>query len=150
MKMLHGLPMVLLLTALCAAQEHSQVDLQSKADQARGVECAQLSMQAAQHLLEDADRLFSNGGVEAAHGAIDAALHYVRRSVDCTLQVRKHEKASEIEIRELIRRMNDVRRTLDSEDRPHLSRALTELDEQRDRLLMSLFGPAAAARGNAP
>jgi uncharacterized membrane protein YgcG len=46
-------------------------------------------------------------------------------------------------MRELIRRMNDVRQTLDSAEQPQLSLALAELEKQRDRLLRALFGPAA-------
>jgi hypothetical protein len=46
MRVLRGLPMVLLLAAVCAAQESSQAEWQSKADHASGGECAQLSMQA--------------------------------------------------------------------------------------------------------
>jgi hypothetical protein len=143
MKSLPGLPMVLVLAALCVAQENSPAELQRRADQANGAECAQVSMQAARHSLEDADRLFGSGGVKAAHGSIDVSLHYARRAVDCTLQARKHEKSAEIGLRELIRRMSDLRQTLDSEDRPHLSQAVFELEKQRDRLLRTLFGPAA-------
>src|SRR5208282_2506276 len=102
-----------------------------------------LSMQAARKSLEDAERLFRGDGTRAAHGAIDTSLYYAGRSVDCTLETRKHVKNAEIEMRELIRRMNDVRQTLDSEDQAQLSHAMTELEKQRDRLLQALFGPAA-------
>jgi hypothetical protein len=143
MKTLRALPMVLVLAAICAAQEAAPVDLQRKADQASGTDCAQLSMQAARKSLEDADRLFRGDGARAAHGAIDVSLHYAGRSVDCALESRKHVKSAEIEMRELIRRMNDVRQTLDSAEQPQLSLALAELEKQRDRLLRALFGPAA-------
>lgn len=143
MKTLRGLPVVFLLAAVCAAQDSAPVDLQSKADAARGTECAQLSMQAARKSLEDADRLFRGDGAQAAHGAIDVSLHYAGRSVDCALEARKHVKNAEIDLRELIRRMNDVRQTLDAEDRTQLTQAVAELEKQRDRLLQALFGPAA-------
>ena len=53
----------------------------------------------------------------------NVSLHYARRSVDCSLQAHKGEKAAEIDLRELIRRMKDILQTLDSEDRPHLTRS---------------------------
>jgi hypothetical protein len=143
MKTLLGLPMVLLLAAVCVGQEGAPAELQRRADQASGVECAHLSMQAARQSLDAADRLFGSGGVQAAHGAIDVSLHYAGRSVDCTLEAHKHIKDAEIEMRGLIRRMNDVSQTLDSEDRAHLSKAMAELEKQRDRLLRALFGAAA-------
>jgi len=144
MRTLRALPILLLLTAACAAQDSSPAELQRKADQARGTECAQLSMQAARKSLEDADRLFRGDGTQAAHGAIDVSLHYAGRSVDCALEARKHVKNAEIDLRELIRRMNDVRQTLDAEDRTQLTQAVVELEKQRNRLLRALFGPVAA------
>lgn len=151
MRTLRALPMVLLLAAFCAGQDGSPVDLQHKADQARGAECAQLSMQAARKSLEDADHLFRGDGDQAAHGAIDVSLYYAGRSVDCTLEAHKRIKSAEIEMRELIRRMNDVRQTLDSDNQAQLSQALAQLEKQRDRLLRALFGPAAGgAKENTP
>jgi uncharacterized membrane protein YccC len=134
--------------ASCVAQKSSSAELRQRADQARGKECAHLSMQTASQLLENANRLFGTGEPQAAHQAIDESLRYARRSVDCSLQSRKGEKAAEIDLRKLIRRMKDVQRTLDSDDRPHLSQSLTELEKQRDRLLHGMFG--AAAGGVAP
>jgi hypothetical protein len=143
MRKLIGLPTVLLLSAFCAGQRVSPAELQHRADEASGTQCAQLSLQASRGSLEAADRLFRDGNIEDAHSAIDVSLHYAERSVDCTLQARKHAKNVEIVLREFIRRMNDVRHTLDADDRPHLEQAQIELEKQRDRLLLSMFGPAA-------
>ncbi len=118
-------------------------ELQQRADAASGADCARLSLQAARQLLEEANRQFGAGNPKAAHEEIDSSLRYARRSVDCSLQARKGEKATEIELRKLIRRMKDVTQTLDSEDRPHLSRAIIELEKQRDRVLRGIFGAAA-------
>jgi hypothetical protein len=151
-----GLSMMVVLAAVCPAQQNSPepsqrktdqastTELQRRADQASGAECAQLSMRAARRTLEDADHLFGDGSTQAAHAAIDVSLHYAQRSVECTVQSRKRRKAAEIELRGFIRRMNDVARTLDSEDRQHLTEVLAELERQRDRLLQSIFGAAAA------
>jgi hypothetical protein len=149
MKALHGLLVALLLAipSLALAQEGSSADLQHRADAAHGKDCVRLSMQAARQSLEDANRYFTAGDVKAAHAAIDVSVHYARRSVDCSLQAHKDEKNAEIDLRKLIQRMSDVRHALDSEDRPHLTRSLTELEKQRDRLLRSMFGTAA---GGAP
>ena len=42
--------------------------------------------------------------------------------------------------------MKDVMQTLDSEDRPHLTQSLTELEKQRDRLLRANFWPRRRRR----
>lgn len=145
MKPLLALPILLLLSVLCVAQQQGGDALQQKADKASGAECSRLSMLAARNSLENAHRLFSNGEAQDAHEAIDVSLYYAKRSVECTLQSRKHQKVIEIELRGLIRRMNGVARTVETEDQPHLTATLTELEKQRDRLLQAIFGAAAAS-----
>lgn len=151
MRALYGLLIGVLLATggaeFCVA-EHFPADLQQKADQANGADCAHLNMQAARHTVEDAKRLFESGDIKSAHNAVDLSLRYVGRSVDCSLQGSKKEKATEIDLRRLIDRMKEVVHTLDSDERPQLSRSLSELEDQRDRLLQAIFGTAAG--GSAP
>ena len=147
MKALYGSLMAVLLAASVAAQD-APADLQQRAAQANGSDCARLNMQVARETLEEAKRLFGSGDLKAAHKEIDVSLGYVGHSVDCSLQARKREKATEIDLRRLIDRMKEVLHTLDTEDRPHISHSLAQLEEQRDRLLQAIFG--AAAGGGAP
>jgi hypothetical protein len=126
-----------------AAGQDASAELQQRADQASGAQCARLNMQAARHALDDAKRLFESGEVKAAHHAIDFALGDVRHAVDCSVHAGKGEKATEIDLRRLIERTREVSQALDTEDRPHLSQSLVALEEQRDRLLQAIFGAAA-------
>ena len=151
-----GLAVLFFLAVQCVAQQNSPepsrrtddpakvAELQQKADQASGAECAKLSMRAARQALESADRLFLDGNPQDGHAEVDVSIHYARRAVECTLESRKHPKAVEIELRGFIRRMNEVARMLDTEERRHLTDALAELEKDRDRLLQAIFGPAAA------
>ncbi len=98
---------------------------------------------AAYQTVENVQKLFEKGELKAAHNAIEVALGYVRRAVDCSVETGKSEKATEINLRRLIGRAKEVSETLDSENRPHLTQSLTALEEQRDRLLQAMFGLAA-------
>jgi hypothetical protein len=150
MKALHVLLIALLLASAgtySLAQDGSLAELRRRADNSSGAECSQLSMQAAHQALEDANRYFGAGDVKAAQAAVEGSVLYATRSVDCSLHVRKGEKAVEIDLRKLIRRTKDVLQTVDSEDRQQLARSLIELEKQRDRLLRAMFGAAA---GGAP
>ena len=158
MSMLRGMMALLLLAASSVAQQNSakpsqpkseqaSAELQQKADQASGGECAKLSMRAARLAMDDADRLFLDGSMQPANAAVDTSVHYARRAVECTLESRKHQKSAEIELRALIRRMNEVVRTLDTEERPQLTQAITELEKERDRLLQAIFGQQTARPG---
>ncbi len=124
--------------------EQAAAELQQKADQANGAACAKLSLRAARQAMDDADRLYLGGNMQAAHDAVGVSVRYARRAVECTLESRKYQKSAEIELRGLIRRMNDVVRTLDSEERPQLTQAIAELEQERDRLLQAIFGAQAA------
>lgn len=127
-------------------QQDASSELQRKADQATGADCTRLSMQAAHEAAEDAHRFFGAGDGKAAHNEIDRSLHYVRRAVDCSLQAGKNEKATEIDLRRLIGHMKEVLQALDTEERPQLSQSLTQLEEERDKLLRAIFGEAAGGR----
>jgi len=156
MSVLRGAMVVLLLVASSAAQRDSaapaprnadqaiSAELQQKADQATGKECAKLSMRVARQALDEADRLWVSGRTQDAHAAVDVSVRYARRAVECTLEARKHQKNAEIELRALIRQMNDMARMLDSEERPQLTGAVAELEKERDRLLRSIFGSDTA------
>lgn len=155
MNVLSGLLIGVLLATggaeLCAAQNaaHSSAqdataDLQQKAEHANGGDCARLNMQLARMELENAQRLFETGDMKAAQNAMDASLNSVGRSVDCSLQARKREKDTEIDLRRLIAHTKEILHTLDTDERPQFSRSLTELEEQRDRLLHAIFGAAAS------
>jgi hypothetical protein len=144
MSALFGLSMMLLLAASCAAQQSISADLARKADQASGKECARLSIQTARQSLADASKLFDGGQGQAAHSAIDVSLHYAQRSVDCSLRAHKSERSLEIDLRELIRRLNDLRHAVDLDDQPHLAESVLGLEKQRDRLLSAMFGPVAS------
>ena len=151
MRLSRQLLVTLVLTASVTAQQESSeqsqrkaeqasAELQQKANEASGGSCAKLSMRAARQAIDDADRLFLSGSIEAAHDAVDLSVHYAQRGVECTLQSRKHQKAAEIELRGLIRRMNEVVRTLDTDERPQLTDAIAQLEKERDRLLQAIFG----------
>ena len=124
--------------------EQDRAELQQKADQAKGGDCAKLSMRAARLAMDDADRLFLAGSMQPAHAAVDLSVHYAKRAVECTIESHKHQKAAEIELRALIRRMNEVVGTLDTEERPQLTEAVAALEKERDRLLQAIFGAQAA------
>jgi len=124
--------------------EQAAAELQQKADQANGTACAKLSLRAARQAMDDADRLYLGGNMQAAHDAVGVSVRYARRAVECTLESRKYQKRAEIELRGLIRRMNELVRTLDSEERPQLTHAIAELEQERDRLLQAIFGAQAA------
>jgi sugar diacid utilization regulator len=150
MNALPALPMLLLMATFCVAEQVPPAELQHKADEAHGADCVHLSLQAARQSVEDGAKLFNSGDVQAAYSALDLSLRYAQRSVDCALESRKAENSAEIELRRLVRRLGEIRQQLDSEERQQLERPIEELERQRSRLLLALFGPNGARAEKQP
>jgi hypothetical protein len=133
---------ILLVKACACAQSASAAELQHRADEARGMECVKLGLQAARATLTEANALFTVGNSQAGQAGVTAAVRYTRRAVECSLESHKGEKGAEIAIRQLIRHARDIAQSVDFDDRQQMTPALAELDRQRDRLLRALFGDA--------
>jgi sugar diacid utilization regulator len=149
------LPAILLLTTIFVAhgvaQQIPAAELQRQADEAKGADCVHLNMAVARRSLEDGAKLFNAGDMQGARSAVDLSLHYAQRSVDCAVEAHKAEKSAEIELRRLTRRLDEIGRTVESEERQHIAQSISEFDKQRDRLLKALFGSdAGGAAGPHP
>jgi len=142
------LALLFLLTAFCAAQDTTApataaAALVQTAGPASGAECVHACMGTARRSLADAVKLFGDEQAKQAHEAIDVSLSSVRGAVDCAVAARKGEKAAEIDIRKMVRRLDELMRSVDMEDREHLTQTISALEQQRDRLLVALFGTVA-------
>ena len=138
------LPLCLFFVGFSMAQNTAEP--QKKIEPVGGIDCVRQRRRAARWSSEEANRRCAASDVPIARNAVDATLLNVHRAVECSLQARKGEKKAEIELRTLSRRMKAIAQTLDSEERPYLSHALTEVESERDRLLHVLFGDAAGTR----
>jgi hypothetical protein len=144
MKAQCALPLVLLLTSWCVAQQ-DPAELRKKAPAAEGGECVRSAAQAAHNDLEEANRRFAASDTNAAHSALDASVGEVHRAVECSLHASRTQKKLEIELRKISRRMATMAQALETEERPNLEHAQAEVEKERDRLLHALFGDAAAS-----
>ena len=132
-----------LLLAFSAAAQQGTSDLSQRAESASGSDCVHLALQAAHNDIEAADHGYAASNDAVARTAIDSAVHDATRAVDCALDSPHMQKKAEIELRKLSRRMTEIARSLEVEERPYVSNAQAEIEKQRDRLLHALFGDAA-------
>jgi len=129
---------IFLFSLSCAAREPLD-ELRKRADAARGSDCAKLCLQAAHALVEESFPQFKQGDAGAAQATVKDAMGYAQRGAQDALESRKRRKEAEISLRELERRLTDLVRLLELEQRAPLESDIAMLEKLRFQLLSSLF-----------
>ncbi len=89
--------------------------------------------------LGDADRLYIAGDSEKARAALADVVAYSELARDYAIQSRKHEKQSEIAIRKMVRKLNDMSHAVSHEDQAQIQNTIDRLQKIRDDLLVAMF-----------
>jgi polyhydroxyalkanoate synthesis regulator phasin len=133
---------VLLLLALTAlASEKSVEDLKQEADRAQGGHQAKLASELAEHLVAIADQQFTQGSEQEAQATVQDILKYAQMARDAAVKSHGNLKQTEIRLRETMRRLEALKRTLAVEDRPPLDAVEKKIEQFRQDLLDAMFPP---------
>jgi hypothetical protein len=137
-------------SALGAAQRHdnaymrqagaSPEQMKQKAEAARGGDRAKLFLELAEQEMEAANHYFTDGNVEKAHDKVKESIADAEKAAEAALTSGKRLKQTEIELRKLQKRTEDIRHSLNFEDRPALETVEKRLEELRRSLLHKMFG----------
>ncbi len=138
---------VFLLTSMALAADESLVKLKARADAAHDGKQAKLCLEYARRELEDANTLYTKGDVNKAQGEVGEVVEYAHKAADAASSSGKHLKRTEIDLRELSKRLHDIAETLSVEDRPPLKKAVDDIEQIRADLLTRMFGPQAEPKG---
>jgi hypothetical protein len=133
---------VLLLAFLSLAKSADQpLDaLKARAESASPNEQGRLFATIARREVNEANRFYTDGDIADAKKAVGEVVRYAGRAADAAGKSGKHAKQTEILLRETARRLEDVRKTLNFEDRPDVEAAVKQVEEIRQRLLNQMFG----------
>jgi hypothetical protein len=136
------------MVACCAAQEAPKEDpvsrLRQFADKSNGGDCARYSVAYAQLLAEVGNKQYAEGKIDEAEKLIRQLGQYAARGAQCSMESRKHEKDTEINLRKLSRRLSDLEKTLSFEDRALVREQTYNIDRLREKLLTNMFGGKTA------
>lgn len=143
MRIVAPIVMLLFLLSAMGRADESAAELKAHADAAQGSDRAKLSLEYAQRQLEDANKLYSQGDVEKAEAGIKEVLTYSHQAADAASDSGKRLKKTEIGLRKLERRMEDIGESLSIDDRPPVEKAVKELEQLRADLLARMFGAKA-------
>lgn len=143
------IPMAVLLVAGCLAAKSTEEPLEAlktRAEHARVPEQPHLFATIARREVNEVDRFYTEGDITNATKAVDDLVRYADRAAETAQKSGKHLKDTEIVLRETARRLDDVRKTLNFEDRPQVEAAVKQLEKFRQQLLDHMFGPSKESK----
>lgn len=89
--------------------------------------------------LAEADKLYAASNIDQAQAALSDVVTYSEMARDYAIQSHKYQKQSEIAVRAMTRKLNDIQHSLGNADQAPLKDAVSRLDRVRDDLLSSMF-----------
>lgn len=137
---LPGLLLLLAISAVAAEQVQNVAELKAKADLAQGGKKAKLYCELADAYLDAAAESFKADDPLRGQEAVGEAVRVAQGAAEISISSGKRLKETEIALRRLIRRLEDLKQTLAVDDRPALDEAVTRLEQLRQRLFVYLFG----------
>jgi hypothetical protein len=130
-----------LLAALLAhaATEPTIDQLKARVETAGVGDKPKLCVQIAQRQLTTADKLYIASENEKGQVALNDTLTYSESARDYAIKSHKYEKQTEIAMRGMIRKLNDMLHTLSRDEQGPIKDAIGRLQRVRDDLLQSMF-----------
>lgn len=120
--------------------EETLDELKSRLERANPSEQVDLSLQIARRQLDSADKLYNDGKVEDARAAVGEVVTYSQKAGDTAIKSRKKLKKAEIIVREIAKKLRDIKRSLNFEDQAPVQDAVDRLEKVRTDLLAGMFG----------
>ncbi len=132
---------VSILLLFAAGQARDDVaTLKQKAEAASGGTRVRLYVEVAQRQLAAADGQFTAGAADDAQKQVADMMECAERATDAAVTSNKRLKDTEIDLRKLQRRTDELSHSVDFVDRPPLEAAVKRLEQMRQRLLDRMFG----------
>ncbi len=128
---------VLATSAVAGAQEG---DLRSRADAAKGGDCARVCIEFARNLVEQSNNSFTSGNVDIAQKQMTEAVQYAQKGAEAAMQSHRRQKHVEIALREMANRVDDIKKSLNFEDQAPLDHHIAKLNDLREKVLDEMFG----------
>jgi hypothetical protein len=125
------------------SSQASLEDLKARLQNARLDERAGISLEIAERQVGAADKLYKEGKVDEAEAAIRDVVAYAGQAGEATAQTGHRIKSTEIAMRKMAHRLNDVKRSAPYENQETLQTAIDSLEKIRTDLLNKMFGKNA-------
>jgi hypothetical protein len=98
-----------------------------------------LCLQIAERQLDAANKSFAADEGDKAKAALTDVVAFSELARDYSIQSHKHQKQTEIAVRTMARKLNDLKHTVAHDDQPAIQDAIDRLQRVRDDLLVAMF-----------
>jgi intergrase/recombinase len=139
MKKLHIVALLLAATISVAQPQESVESMKSRVDAASEKDQVDLCTRIAERQLQALDKAYNDGNQEAAKAALQDVGTYGVKATDAARNTGKRMKQTEIAMRKIAARLEDIRKTLDVDDRPAVGEVVQRLEKARTELLNRMF-----------
>lgn len=142
-----ALPLLLLCSMASARpvprNEPTVEELKARIATANTGDKVHLCVQVAEKRLDEADKLYVASDIQKGQEALTDVVSFSEQARDYSLQSRKHQKQTEIAMRNMARKLNNILHTLGHDDQAPVQDAITRIERVRDDLLSSMFPKGA-------
>jgi len=134
---------VLLCARSHARTEPTVEELKARVSSANVGDKAKICVEIAEKQLNAADKLYTADDIEKARLSLTDVVSYSELARDYSIQSRRHQKQTEIAIRSMTRKLNDLLHVLGGEEQGPIKDAISHLERARDDLLAAMFPKGA-------
>ena len=126
-----------------ARAEPSVEELKARISSANVGDKAKLCLEIAEKQLNTTDKLYTSDDIANAQSSLTDVVSYSELARDYSIQSHKHQKQTEIALRSMTRKLNDLLHVVGREEQAPLKEAITHLERARDDLLSAMFPKGA-------
>ena len=123
----------------CAAQKHSRAELIQRAQSTKLDDQASAYTDVADFQLHQAEKLYAAGNSYGARSAVQDVATFSSKAVDAALRSGKKLKQTEIKLRKMGEKLQDIKKIVDYEDQAPIQSVVDQLEALRSRLLDKMF-----------
>ena len=132
--------LLLLLAALPALARQETVDeLKAKLASSSESDQPKLCLEIARRQLDATEKAYQEAQLPQAQALLQDVVDYAQKAGDAARKSHKHIKKTEIEVRKMSRRLQDLKPTVDLDSRQPVQDAINHLEHIRTQLLMQMF-----------
>ncbi len=122
-----------------AAKEQTLDELKARLSSTSVGDRPKLCLQIAERQLDDADKLYTAFDSEKAQVSLTDVVTFSELARDYSIQSHKHQKQTEIAVRKMTRKLNDLKHVVSRDEQVAVQNAIDRLQRVRDDLLLAMF-----------
>lgn len=121
------------------ARQETVDELKAKLGSAKESDQPKLCLEIARLQLDASEKAYQASQLPQAQALLNDVVDYSQKAGDAARQSHKHIKKTEIEVRKMSRRLQDLKPTVDIDSRQPVQDAINRLEHIRTELLMQMF-----------